>query len=239
MSPTSTTSFKFLIAQFQGEITRCVEYCEDIRRNRKLEGTTNLSNLQNALESAEMSIPTNFSTFRIIAGPQMESGDDRARREMDQHILDIQFQIKAHLRTIAAPRREKHELQHAGFKDMLFDWEDINRRVSNTMRNLSIRIADTPVPATKPAEKKPAEKKPEPKKKNTDDVTITMKEFDHMLEHLKNSWEEIVIGGSVVYQNAFDKRRIVRDRPDGWIKTLPRATRTRTKVPSWERRDDY
>jgi hypothetical protein len=224
MSPAGPTSFKFQVAQLQGELTRCIEFCQDIRANRHLEGTRNIDNLERALESAEISIPNNFNAFCRIAGSQMEAGDNRARREMSESIMDVQQNIKAHLKDIAQPRHHgRHDRQRAGFKDMLTEWESIFRSVSSTMRSLSSRIEESRAA--------PAPRLPEPKKKNTDDVTITMKEFDIMIEHQKNSWEEVILGGSLAYQNVFDKKRTVKDRPEGFVKLLPRATR---RTSSWK-----
>lgn len=223
----SPTTFKFQVAQLQSELTFCIQYCQDIRTNRHLAGTKNLDGLQNALESAEISIPNNFNTFRRIAGSQLDAGDDRARREMNQHILDVQSKIKPQLKEIAHPSRksDKHERQRAGFKDLLREWEFIFHDVSDTMRSLSRRIElySTDKPDIKTAE---------PKTKKTDEVTITLKELDHLLDHIKNSWEESIVAGAFMYTNAFDKKQ-QRERPEnGFIKMLPRSTRPRT--PSWD-----
>jgi len=228
------TTFKFQVAQLQAELTRCIEFCQDIRTTRHLDGTKNLDALQNALESAEISIPNNFNTFRRIAGSQMDVGDDKARREMNQHILDVQSKLKPRLREISQPNnrpRDKHEREKPGFRVLLTEWEIIYAEMSKTMRALSGRIETAKAtPAPKPTEPK----KPEPKKKNTDDITITMKEFDHLLEHMKNSWEEVISAGEIIYVNAFDNKKRTRERPEGaFIKPYPRSSRP-SRTPSWE-----
>jgi hypothetical protein len=173
----------------------------------------------------------------------METGDEQACREMSEHILNVQQNIKPALRHITQPRAHlSPHPQRAGFKELLRVWEDIYRDVSSTMQSLSRRIEDSTSVLGKQEPKRSG-----PTKRN-DDVTITLKELDFMLDHLKNSWEEVIDGGAIVYVNVFDRARRVRERPEGgFIKSVPRVPRaprlpswdqlSRTRVPSWERDD--
>lgn len=250
------------------ELTRCIELCEEIRANRRLGSTQeNLDRLQSSLESGEMSLPTTYNDIRKQTGSRMDIGDEKARNEMNQHLLSIQTTLKPRLKEIAYPTRPRarHEKEQSGFVDLHRQWKVIHRDASETIISLSRRITTTSVPAppsaptppsplpskVKPASSPTADK---PKSKKSDDITISLTEFHHMLAHMQNSWEEVVVGGRIMYVNCLDKEKKSWEMPAGgaFIKTTPRlptsksekrktvswdttSLRTERTTPSWER----
>jgi len=218
-------------------MTRCVELCEAIRTNRKIGNSHhNLDRLQSALELATRTIPVEYNTTRRAIGSRIDSGDEKARREMNQHILDIQSRIKPTLREIAYPsrQRQKGEQVVPGFSNLLNHWKLIYQGVSETIDSLSRRIEEaTATPTPKPAPLPT----PTPTPKKPDEVTISMKRFDHLLEHMKNSWEETIVAGKVLYVNVFDKSNRQWERPesDAFIRSCNRPSKP-SRTPSWDNR---
>jgi hypothetical protein len=73
-----------------------------------------------------------------------------------------------------------------------------------------------------------------PKPKKVDDISIPLNEWNQVVDHYKNSWEEVISGGKLVYVNMYDRSRKQYERPDdAFIKTLPGS---RVRAPSWDRR---
>lgn len=237
----SPLSFKQQIAQLASELAKCSQLCQDIRLNRNIGSThENLDCFQQALESAGCSLPNDYNTTRRAVGSAIDIGDERARYEMSQHILDVQMKIKPKLKDIAKPSRSrgKGEQVHPGFKELLRQWKSIYGDVQETILSLSRRIAtsqsqtddDHSTPAPTP------QSKPRPASKKTDEATISMKEFDHLLEHLKNSWEEVVVTGRIMYVNVFDRNQRTWERPTGaFIKSFPRPAPKPVRRGSYDR----
>lgn len=148
---------------------------------------------------------------------------------MDQYIVDLQTRIKPKLRQIAQPskRRHKHEQEHPGFKELLNQWKSIYQGVNVTVLSLSRRI--------EAAEAQPAAPTPTPRK--TDEITISLRDYDRFLEHMKNSWEEVIVGGRHLYINAHDPNIRQWDMPaNAYVKSCPRPARRPARSPSYERR---
>lgn len=151
---------------------------------------------------------------------------------MNQHLRDIQTKITPKLVEIARPRRSRdaHGLQHPGFKILLGHWKGISNSLFMTMFDLSRRLNTATSAPTEP-----------------DEVILTRKEFDTLVSHMKNSWEETIDDDGYVYvnvhnsnltrlempENAFIKRyRVSRPVPA----PAPRPSNLRTS--SYERRSD-
>jgi hypothetical protein len=72
----SPITFKQQVEQLVSELTRCIEFCQDIRAYRNIGSRhENLDRLQSTLESAEDSIPMAYNTTRRLVGSQLEIGD--------------------------------------------------------------------------------------------------------------------------------------------------------------------
>jgi hypothetical protein len=155
---------------------------------------------------------------------------------MEQYIVDLQTRIKPKLRQIAHPskQRHKHEQEQPGFRELLNQWKSIYQDVSLTMLSLSRRIETAEALPTQPTVR-PAAPKPAPRK--TDEITISLKEFDHLVQHMKNSWEKRIIDGEYVYVNAHDPSIKQWAMPaNAYIKSHPRPAPRLARSPSYERR---
>lgn len=146
---------------------------------------------------------------------------------MNRHILAVQSTIKPRLHEIAHPsrQRDRGERELPGFGELLRRWNVISPAVTQTLESLSRRVADTrPEPAA-----------PTPKPRRTDEVTVSVKEFDLLLEHMKNSWEERIVGSRVEYINVFDNSRKVTEFPiNAFVRPVPRPARP-VRTGSYER----
>jgi len=177
-----------------------------------------------------------YNTTRRLVGSQLEIGDEKARTEMDRYIVDLQTRIKPKLRHIANPptRRHRHEQERPGFRELLNQWKTIYQGVSLTMLSLSRRIETAEAVPPKPSAR-PAAPTPTPRK--TDEITISLKQFDHLVEHMKNSWEEVIVGGKYLYVNVHDPNVKQWDMPaNGYVKSRPRPAPRPSRSPSFERR---
>jgi len=219
------SAFRRKVDQLQSELLICIKLCKDIRRNRTVGSSHyHLDQFQTALEFAKEAIPVQYDTIRTALGFRFDAGDDKARAEMADHILDIEADIRPKLLEISQPDGPRRP----GFSRLLERWNQIYKGLSKTIYNLSRRIEESapakppvvepaPTPAPKPA--------PMPKA-NQDEVTIKMKDLDFFLEHVKNSWEEENIDGMIRYINVFDASRRQWERPaNAYIKTASRPAR--------------
>jgi hypothetical protein len=153
---------------------------------------------------------------------------------MDRYVVELQTKIKPKLREIARPSRGRHgngQVQ-PGFRELLTQWKAIYQEVSLTMLSLSRRIETAEAPSPEPIIKTPS---PPPRK--TDEITISLKEYDHLMEHLKNSWEEVLVDGKYRYVNVHQPNTTRSEMPtNGYVKLLPRPAPRPARSPSYERR---
>jgi hypothetical protein len=148
---------------------------------------------------------------------------------MERYIDDLQTRIKPKLRQIAQPsnRRHRHEQEHPGFKELLNQWKSIFQGVMQTMVSLSNRIEAA---QDRPAAPKPPLRKPS-------EIIVSLKEYDYLLEHMKNSWEEVIVGGSYLYINVHDPNIKQWKMPvNAYIKSRPRPAPRPSRSSSYERR---
>jgi hypothetical protein len=238
----SPTPFKQQITQLLSELNRCHELCMAIRQNRKLGPTTDaLDNLQSTLASDASSIQTSFVTLRKLLGSHMDLGDDSSRNALNRSIREVQSEIEPKLADIAYKRREKGETEVPGFRELTRKWKKIEESVDSTLEALGQRIEEsksTPPPKQHKTEPKPEKKSQQkPIQHKTDEVVISLKELDHLLEHMKNSWVEKSVAGKVLYVNCFDDKRSQWEKPEGFIRPLPVKTTKPTRVPTWEQQE--
>lgn len=152
---------------------------------------------------------------------------------MEQYIVDLQTRIKPKLRQIAHPskQRHKHEQEQPGFRELLNQWKSIYQEVSLTMLSLSRRIETADAVPTEP----PA--RPAAPTRKTDEITISLKQYDHLIEHMKNSWEEVVVGGKYLYVNVHDPNVKQWEMPaNAYVKSRPRPAPRPARSSSYERR---
>lgn len=233
MPPTiimSPISFKQQVEQLVSELSRCIQLCQDIKSYRNVGNRhENLDRLQSTLESSERSIPMAYNTTRRLVGSQLEIGDEQARTEMDQYINDVQTKIKPKLRQIAQPskRRSRSEQELPGFKDILNQWKSIYQEYNVTLLSLSRRIEI--------AEAQPTPRTPTPR--STTEITISLREYDRLLVHMKNSWEEVIVGGRYLYVNTHDPNIKQWDMPvNAYVKSKTRPAPRPARSSSYERR---
>lgn len=241
----SPVSFKQQIELFSTELARCISLCESIRMNQKFATThTNFDRLQNALEAAEIKIPYEFSSIRKKSGPLFEYGDDIANTQLHTDIQVLQQTIKPKLTMLAQPGKPRDK--HPGFSKMHSSFQGIQASILQNMGNLSLRIKDAAVPQPAPrpthASATPSSKPAstttpvgdKSKTKKSDELIITLKDLELLLEYKKNCWEEIFMGGRIAYVNCFDPKNLVWERPaGGFVKEVQRPSLSRKQ--SFER----
>lgn len=222
-------TFKQLVEQLISELSSCIQLCQDIRAYRNIGSLhENLDRLQSTLESAERSIAISFNNTRRLVGNQLDIGDEKARAEMDGYIVDLQTTIKPKLRRIAQPsnRRPRHEQEQPGFRELLNQWKSIYQGVNVTMLSLSRRIEATGVRTTAST----------PTPRTVGKITVSLEEYDRLLEHMKNSWERVIRGGGDLYVNVYDPDIKQREMPaNAYIKSSPRPAPRPARSPSYER----
>lgn len=162
---------------------------------------------------------------------------------MSRHIQDLQSRIKPRLREISQPSgtRQKHEKELPGFKDLLRQWKTIYQDVSLTILSLSRRIETTspdPFPSPRsPTSRTSIPRTPTPPRRAEEVTTISFTELDRLLEHMRNSWEEIIEGDRLVYVNAFDRNIKESDVPaNAYIRSHLIAPSRPQRTRSYERR---
>lgn len=227
------------MSQLFSDFTRCYELCDNIFETRRIgKKHESLDRLQQGLKSSANKISIQFKSLRRVFGSRMDLGDEVGRRAIKANIRDIELNVEKKLIDIANRREDGLP----GFRDMLRRVERIGEDVSENLEMLAQRLEK---PAEKPAEKKPekkpekkAEKKPEVPKpattpKKQDEVVMNLKELQKYTDHMKNSWEETMYDGHILYVNCWDQKKNQWSRPDGFIKALPRSSRP-SRVPTWE-----
>jgi hypothetical protein len=73
----SPIAFKRQVEQVISELGKCVQLCQDIKHNRRMRSHENLDRLEEALESAEGSIPQSYDRLRRTVGSQLDIGDGK------------------------------------------------------------------------------------------------------------------------------------------------------------------
>lgn len=232
----SPTAFKQHMSQLISDLTRCDELCYSILENRRTgQKHESLDRLQKGLKLSANTISIEFTSLRKVFGSRMDLGDDTARRAIKANIREIELDIEKRLSDIANRRDDGLP----GFRDMLRRVERIEDDVADTLEALGQRLEKQ---AEKKSEKKPEVPKPTPKPKKQDEIVINLKELAKYTDHMKNSWAETVVAGKILYVNCWDEKKNQWERPDGYIKAIPKSSKP-PRVPTWDepprrRRDD-
>lgn len=234
----SPTAFKQQINQLLSELSRGLELCNAVLTNRRL-GSTHaaLDSLQTGLTLAISGTTTEFSTLRKLIGSRMDLGDEQSRTSLNRAIREVQGDVNTRLMDIAYPRgeRERRDQQKPpGFRELLKKIERIENEVSHTLEGLGQRLqASKPVPkpTTTPEKTKP--------KFKADEVVISPKELDHLLEHMKNSWIETRVVGKPLWVNVFDDKKVSWERPvSGFVREMEIKKKV-VRTPMWEQEQEY
>ena len=228
----SPTAFKLHVTHLVSVFKRCDELCDAIFTYRRTGSKhESLDRLQLGLKSANQAIQNQYAALRKVFGSRFDFGDDTGREALKSNIRAIE-EIERRLADIAGRRN----VGLPGFRDMLRSVQKIEDSVADNLAAFGQRL-ERPVEAPKPAEKRP-EKKEEKKPKKSNEIVVSMKEWDRQMEHLKNSWSESLVSGRILYVNAFDESKNTWDMPrGGFIKTLPVAIpKPAARIPVVERR---
>lgn len=236
----SPTAFKLHVTHLTSVFKRCDELCDAILAHRRTgKKHESLDSLQLGLKASTQAIQSEYTSLRKVFGSRFDLGDNIARESLKSSIRATE-EIERRLTDIANRRNDGLP----GFRDMSRTIERIEDGVADHLVALGQRL-ETPVKLAerkpeKKQEKKPEkkeEKKEEKKSKKTDEIVISIKEWDRYVEHLKNSWSESLVSGRILYVNAFDESRNTWDLPrGGFIKTLPIPVPKPTTRPFEERR---
>lgn len=231
----SPAAFQHRVTDFMAILRRCREDCDAIVAFRHISHEHgNLDNLRAALNTSSSSVWFEFNSLRNLLGSRMDLGDETARHAMSSHIRDLEASVQTRLRNIAL----RVIVGPAGFKDLLKKVERIGEKVKTTLIDLGVRLnrgarspplplpapvrivrSPTPVAPARPA-RKPSTK---PKK-------VAFADDDNLRHHLKNSWEEIMVGNAILYVNCYDRTKTSWTRPNGFIKPLARRP---APTPVW------
>jgi hypothetical protein len=224
----SPTAFQHRVTELVAHLLRCREHCDAIAANRHISREHgNLDNLRAALKTCSNGVWFEFHALRNVLGSRMDLGDETARHALSHNIRDLEASVESRLRDIALRRVDGP----AGFKDMLRRVERIEEKVKTAMIDLGGRLGHgaralflAPVPAA--ATRMPAILVPSLPKRRATTKTKTKKvafqEVDTLRHHLKESWEETLVGNRVLYVNCYDKKKTTLVRPNGYIKPLPK-----------------
>ena len=218
----SPTAFQHQITDLVARLRRCREHCDAIAANRRISREHgNLDSLRAGLKTCSNSVWFEFNTLRDVLGPRMDLGDETARYAVSSNIRDLEASVEHKLRDIAARRNDGPP----GFKDILRKLERIEEKVKTAMNDLSSRLG-----GIGPASTALMQLRPNPKIKSSKSKSVSFTEVDNLRDHLKDSWEEIRVGGSILYVNCYDKTKTQWTRPNGYIKRLPKPS----IVPVWK-----
>jgi len=227
----SPKAFKQQIDQLISELNNCYELCLAVRNNRRLGPTTDaLDRLESGLKSGAHGIEVEFNDLRNIIGSRMDLGDDASRISLARSISDLQGDVQIRLSDIAYKRKGS---EHPHFKDISGKWSRIEQDVTDTLVSLGKRLE---VSAAKAETPNPAGPVPRPVKHKTDELVIKMDQYDLLISHMKNSWVETVVAGRIVYANVYDTKLKQAEKPDGFIKALPKIPKP-ARTPTWEREE--
>lgn len=250
MSP-SPIAFKQQVSDLIAELRVCDTLIQSIRTNRRLGTTEKLDRLQSALSKSQRTIELNFASWRRVIGSRIEFGDDIARAALDRATRDLQSTVQKKLRDVAANRvKEKHEKETPGFSELWRRWNAIENAVIAAIDTCGERFECAP-PQNHPALMSgPPRPQPQPQGPprpmlKPDEVIISMKDLAELKMHMRDSWVERSLGGrGTCFVNIFDESDVRWERPDGFVKMLPRERRPRptyvevdSEEETWVRRD--
>lgn len=236
----SPAAFHHRVTDFVAHLLRCREYCDAIHANRFISGEHGrLENLRAALKTASNSVWFEFNALCNVLGSRMDLGDETARHALSHNTRDLEVIVELRLRDIALRRLDGP----AGFKDMMKRVERIEEKVKTAMIDLGGRLghgssralvpfaAPTAVMPSRPAAiLVPAVPK---RKVTTRAKKVKFVEVDNSSRnHLKDSWEETLVGNTVLYVNCFDRTKTTWVRPNGYIKPLPKPAVSSVWGPS-------
>jgi hypothetical protein len=239
----SSTAFMQQVTQLLAEMTRCYEFCDAIRANRRLGSTHEaLDDLQSRIKQSAYKIQHEYGILWRVFGSRIELGDETARNALNRAIRTVQSNLEPRLSDIAYRRRDSHDPENLGFRKLGEKMTKIEMDVLEELENLATRFENI----TKSKVPKPTTpKQPVKPKLKTDEVIVSLKELDILMQHMKSSWVETLVAGKILYVNAFDDKKIQWEKPDGFIKALPRVPKPTTSRPTWEQpprrpaRDDH
>lgn len=235
----SPRAFEQLLGQLTAEIEECDNLCQAIRRNRCVGSTTTaLDGFQLDLLSMASKLNSKYREYRVANGSRMETGDDQARSELNNHIRDLQLTIQSRLLEIANNRipRNSNGMVSPHFGQLHERYLKICSGVATTINSLGIRFRSEKAFIARPEEYRSsperevrrsyrAEKVP-----RSDESIVLNRDLEKLVAHMKNSWVEIEDrSGRLAWENAFDSKILVHKRPSGFIK---QARHVRIQEPS-------
>jgi hypothetical protein len=234
MSPTPQ-AFKQQVLDLIAELRVCDTLIEAIRTNRRLGTTEKLDRLQSSLSASQRTIESSFTSWRRIIGSRMDLGDESARAVLDRAIRDLQNTVQRKLKDVATNRvREKHEREVPGFGELWRRWIAIENTVISAIDTCGEHYECAPVqdnhtpPRPSPIHQYTPQPVQEPTRPrvNPDEVVISIKDLVELRNHMKNSWVERSLGTrGTCFVNVFDENDVRWERPDGFVKCLPRGAR--------------
>jgi hypothetical protein len=226
----SPAAFQHRVTDFVAHLLRCREHCDAINANRYISREHGrLENLRAALKTASNSVWFEFNALRNVLGSRMDLGDETARHALSHNTRDLEVIVESRLRDVALRRIDGP----AGFKDMIKKVERIEEKVKTAMIDLGGRLghgssralvafaAPSALVSSRPAViVVPSRPK---RRATTKPKKVKFVEVDSSSRHhLKDSWEETLVGNTVLYVNCYDRTKTTWVRPDGYIKPLPK-----------------
>ncbi|TVY85084.1 hypothetical protein LSUE1_G001468 [Lachnellula suecica] len=228
----SPTAFKQQVTELLSEMNRCYEFCDAIRANRRLGSTHGaFDQLQSDLQQRQRDIQTGYGTLRNTYGSRVELGDEAALSSVNKSIRDVRF-IQTRLSDIAYRRSDSRDPQVPGFGDLSRKLAIVEGDVLRAFESLGQEIEHSKLKVPKPTT---TPKQPQKPTLKADQVIVSLKELDTLVQHMKSCWVEKSVEGKSYYVNAFDEKKRQWDRPEGFIKLLPRVPKP-TRTPTWEQR---
>ncbi|TVY91645.1 hypothetical protein LAWI1_G006808 [Lachnellula willkommii] len=228
----SPTAFQQQVTQLLAEVTKCYEFCDAVRENRRLGSTHEaLDTLQYGIKSSAWNIQNAYGELRDDYGSRVELGDETARTALNRAIRTVQSNIQARLSEIAYRQRDSHEPENPGFRMLNDKMANMEADVLDELESLGTRFKNATTEVPKPA----APTQPAKPKLRTDEVIVLSRDLDMLVQHMKSSWIETSVAEEVFYVNAFDDKKRQWERPSGFIKALPRAApKPTTSRSAWE-----
>lgn len=230
----SPSAFEHQVSDLVSHLLTCREHCDRILANRRISREHgNLDNLRAVLKTCSNSVWFEFNALRNLFGSRMDRGDETARHSLRRNMRELQFDVEERLYDIASRRVDGP----AGFKDMFKRVERIEERVKTAMVDLGQRLSagpaySAPKPILIPIPPK-VKKVKVPRGEKIDGAIVSVNEVGKLRGHMMNSWEETLIGNTVLYVNCYDRRKTQWVRPDGYIKPLP-PTAVPVRAPVWQ-----
>lgn len=238
----SSNAFRNQITDLVGHLLRCRQVCDTIAANRRISSEHgNLDNLRAGIKTCSNAVWFEFTALRNVVGSRMDLGDETARHDLGRNIRDLESDVEDRLRDIAARRSRGPP----AFKDILRKVERIEEKVKTAMVDLGQRIRSPPAVKKTPVAMKTtflvpplsqrtAKAKPKSILKKVDRAVTPPKEMDKLRDHLMHSWEERIVGNTIVYVNCYDETMTQWVKPDGYIKPLSKPVAIPVRAPVWE-----